>query len=55
MVVGNGPNEGDVNMDGVTIEVNMGMGSEGVKFLEVVREWRLPGPFYADDLVLCGE
>ena len=33
----------------------MGMGRRGVRFLEYQREQRLPGPFYADDLVLCGE
>ena len=32
----------------------MGMGRKGVK-LEDGRKWRLPGLFYADDLVLCGE
>ena len=31
------------------------MGSRGVRFLENGRERRLPGLFYADDLVLCGE
>ena len=43
-----------VYMDGV-MEVKMGMGRRGVKFLENGREWRLPGLLYADDLVLCGE
>ena len=33
----------------------MGMGRKGVIFLEDEREWRLPGPLYADDLALCGE
>ena len=26
-----------------------------MRFQEEEREWRLPGLFYADDLVLCGE
>ena len=30
-------------------------GDGEVRFLEEGREWRLPGLFYADDLVLCGE
>ena len=34
---------------------SMGMGWMGVRFLEEGREWRVPGLFYADDLVLCGE
>ena len=25
----------------------------GVRFLKEGREWRLPGPFYADNLVFC--
>ena len=31
----------------------MGMGCRGVRFLE--REWTLPGLWYADGLILCGE
>ena len=27
----------------------------GVSFLEDGKEWRLPGPLYADNLVICGE
>ena len=34
-------------------EVKMGMGRRGVRFLDDGREWRLPGLFYADDLILC--
>ena len=26
-----------------------------MRFQEEVREWRVPGLLYADDLVLCGE
>ena len=33
----------------------MGMWRMGVRFLEERREWRLLDPFYADDLVFCGE
>ena len=33
----------------------MRMGRIGVRFLDEGREWILPGLFYADDLVLCGE
>ena len=33
----------------------MRMGKRVVRFQEEEREWRLPGPLYADDLVLCGE
>ena len=33
----------------------MRMGKRGVSFLEHRREWILPGLFYTDDLVLCGE
>ena len=36
-------------------ELKMGMGRRGVRFQEQGREWRLPGPFYADELVLCDE
>ena len=35
--------------------MKMGMGKRGVRFLNEVREWRLPGLLYADYLVLCGE
>ena len=42
-------------MDGVIKEVKIAMGKMGVSFLMDGREWRLPGLFYADDLVLCGE
>ena len=45
----------NVDMDGVKKEVKMGMGRRGVSFMEVGREWRLTGPLYGDDLVLCGE
>ena len=41
----------NVNMDGVMKEVKMGMGRRGMVFLEDGREWRLPDPLYADDLV----
>ena len=41
-----------VYMDGV-IKVKIGKERRGVSFLEDGREWRLPGPLYADDLVLC--
>ena len=33
----------------------MRMGRRGVRFLEEVREWRLPSFLYAEDLILCGE
>ena len=33
----------------------MGMGRMGVRFQDQVREWRLPGLLYADDLILFGE
>ena len=33
----------------------MKMERRGVNFLEDGREWSLPGLFYADDFVLCGE
>ena len=45
----------NVYMDGVMKEVKMGMGRRGVRFMEDGREWRLPGLFYADNLILCGE
>ena len=35
-------------MDGV-------MEVKGVSFIEDEIGWRLPGPLYADDFVLCGE
>ena len=38
-------------MDGMMKEVKRGMERRGVSFLEEGREWRLPGPLYADDLV----
>ena len=44
-----------VYMDGVMKYLKMGMGRQGVRFLENGRDWRLSGLFYADDLVLCGE
>ena len=44
----------NVYMDAVMKEVKMGMGRRGVRFHEDGREGRLPGLFYADDLVLCG-
>ena len=37
------------------VELKMGMGRRGVRFLKNGRGWRLPGPLYGDDLVLCGE
>ena len=45
----------NVYMDGVMKEVKMGLGRRGVSSMEDGREWRLPGLFYADDLVLYGE
>ena len=42
----------NVYMDGMMIEVKMGMGRRGVRFLEDGGEWRLPDFLYADDLVL---
>ena len=42
----------NVYMDRVMKEVKMGMGRNGVRFLENVREWRFPGLLYVDDLVL---
>ena len=36
-------------------EVKMGMWMRGVRLQVDGREWRMPGLFYADDLVLCGE
>ena len=43
----------NVYMEGVMKEVKMGMGRRGVRYLEDVREWRLPDLLYVDDLVLC--
>ena len=45
----------NVYMDGVMKEMKMGRGRRGVRFQEEVREWRLPGLLYADDLAICGE
>ena len=45
----------NVYMDAVMKGVKMGMGRWGERFLEEVRELRLPGRLHADDLVLCGE
>ena len=42
-------------MNAVMNEAKMRMGRMGVRFLEVAREWRLPGLLYVDDLVLCSE
>ena len=42
----------NVYMDG---KMKIGIGRNGVSFLEDGREWRLPGLLYTDDLVLCGE
>ena len=39
----------------IQMEVKMRMERRGVSSLEDGREWKLPGLFYADDLVLCGE
>ena len=36
-------------------EVKIGMGKRGMRFREEGREGRLPGIFYANDLVLCSE
>ena len=44
-----------VYMDAVMKEVKMGMGRRAVRFQEEGREWRLPGLWYADDLVFCSE
>ena len=44
----------NVYMDAVRKEVQMEMGSIGVKFLYEGREGRLPGLLYADDLVIFG-
>ena len=38
-------------MEGVWKDVKMEFGRKRVRFLEEWREWRLPGLFYADDLV----
>ena len=45
----------NVYMDAVMKEMKIRIGRRGVRFKEEGREWRLPGPLYADDLVLCGE
>ena len=42
-------------IDTVMKEVKMGMGKSGVIFQGEMREWKLPGLLYADDVVLCGE
>ena len=42
-------------MDEMMMELKMGMGRRGVRFQEEGGEWRLPSPFYTDDLVSCGE
>ena len=42
-------------MDRVMKEVKMGRGRMGARFSEEGKEWRVPGPLYADDPVLCGE
>ena len=42
-------------IDGVVMEVKMGMGGRGVSFMENGKEWQLHDLLYADDLVLCGE
>ena len=44
----------NVYMDAVMEEVKMAMGKRRMRFLEEVREGRLPGLLYADDLVMCG-
>ena len=36
-------------------EKKIGMGRRGKRFLDEGREWGLPGHFYADYLVMCGE
>ena len=45
----------NVYIDAVMKEVKMGMGRRGVRIQDEIREWRLPGFLYAEDLVLCGE
>ena len=45
----------NIYMDAVMKEVKMGMGKRKVRSQKEGREWRLTGPLYADDLVLCGE
>ena len=44
----------NVYMD-TAMEVKVGMGRKGVRFLEEGKEWRLPGLLHADTLVLCDE
>ena len=36
-------------------EVKLGVGRRGVRLLEEMREWRLPGFLYVDDLILNGD
>ena len=45
----------NVYIDAVMREVIMGNGWMEVRFLWEEREWRFPGFFYANDLVLCSE
>ena len=45
----------NVYMDGVMIEVKMGMKKRGVRFMEEGREWSLPDLLFAGNFVLCGE
>ena len=45
----------NVYINTVMKEVKMGMERRGVRFQEEGREWRLPGLFYVDGLVLCSE
>ena len=40
-------------MDTLIRDVKMGIGMRGIRFMEVGREWRLPGLLYTDDLILC--
>ena len=43
----------NVYMDTLIRDVKMGIGMRGIRFMEVGREWRLPGLLYTDDLILC--
>ena len=43
-----------ISMDAV-MEVKIGMGKKGMRFLKAGTEWRLPGLLYADNFALCGE
>ena len=43
----------NVYMDTLIRDVKMGIGMRGMRFMEVGREWRLPGLLYTDDLILC--